>query len=107
MGILNDLSEVAHGDLLHQDPKVFCKAIVSTLLKCDVIISNLAETFNFYICKAKTLPIIAMLEDIMISLMKRMLKKKKIKPLIRFKMQYVLELESLLKIKRKRPNFML
>lgn len=65
MGILNDLFEVAYGDLLHQDPKVFCKAIVSTLLKCDVIISNLAETFNFYICKAKTLPIIAMLEDIM------------------------------------------
>lgn len=48
---------------------------MSTLPKCNVITSNLAKTFNSYICKARTKLIIDMLEEIRSCLMDRMFRR--------------------------------
>ena len=36
------------------NPKVFCRAFMKTHTKADVIINNIAETFNGYIINART-----------------------------------------------------
>lgn len=66
-----------HKDFMKQNPKSFCKAFINTLPNCDVITSNISETFNGYICKARWLLIIDMLEWIRTSLMERMYDKSK------------------------------
>ncbi|XP_010675433.3 uncharacterized protein LOC104891435 [Beta vulgaris subsp. vulgaris] len=58
------------------NPKVFCRAHVKTHTKCDVIVNNMAETFNGYIIHARAKHIIFMLEDIRTALMQRMVTKR-------------------------------
>ncbi|CAH9145075.1 unnamed protein product [Cuscuta epithymum] len=61
------------------NPHVFCRACVRRNSKCDVIVSNMAETFNGYIINARAKHIIFMafmLEDIRGALMQRMVMKR-------------------------------
>ncbi|XVE70366.1 hypothetical protein DITRI_Ditri10aG0066900 [Diplodiscus trichospermus] len=60
---------------MNQGPAYFCKAFVSIWPICDAITSNLAKTFNGYICKARTMPIINMVKEIRTCLMERMYQK--------------------------------
>ncbi|KAL2899948.1 Transcription initiation factor TFIID subunit 1 [Bienertia sinuspersici] len=58
------------------NPSLFCRAFVRINSKCDVIMSNMAETFNGYIIHARNKHLIYMLEDIQAALMQRMVLKK-------------------------------
>ncbi|CAH9091127.1 unnamed protein product, partial [Cuscuta epithymum] len=58
------------------NPRCFCRAYIRTTTKCDVIVSNMAETFNGYIINARAKHIIFMLEDIRGALMQRMVVKR-------------------------------
>ncbi|XP_057529822.1 uncharacterized protein LOC130808363 [Amaranthus tricolor] len=58
-------------------PHLFCRSFVKLDGKCDVILSNMVETFNNYIMNARSHHLIDMLEDIRTMLMKRMANKKK------------------------------
>ncbi|KAF2295275.1 hypothetical protein GH714_032407 [Hevea brasiliensis] len=46
-----DIDSKAYDEFIKQDPTIFCRAFINTLPKCDVVTSNLVETFNSYICK--------------------------------------------------------
>ncbi|XP_056698603.1 uncharacterized protein [Spinacia oleracea] len=58
------------------NPKLFCRAYLSTENLVDVIVNNMAETFNGYIINARTKHLIYMLEDIRSALMQRLITKK-------------------------------
>ena len=58
------------------NPKVFYRAFMKTRTKVDVIMNNIAETFNDYIINARTKHLIYMLEDIIIALMQRLVMKR-------------------------------
>ncbi|XP_048229493.1 uncharacterized protein LOC125369992 [Ricinus communis] len=62
--VFREVDPEAEDGFISKDPRVFCKAYKSTLPKCDNIDNNIAETFNGWICKAKLLHIIDMLEEI-------------------------------------------
>ncbi|KAF2308186.1 hypothetical protein GH714_036528 [Hevea brasiliensis] len=72
---LKDLDVKANEDFMKQDKRVFYKAFINTWPKCDVVTSNLAEAFNSYICKARTMPSISMFEESRSCLMERMYNK--------------------------------
>lgn len=57
-------SSTAVEDFLCKNPTRFCRAYLKTMSKCDVIVNNLAETFNGFILEARSKPLIYMLEDI-------------------------------------------
>lgn len=59
------------------NPKVFCRAFMDITTKVDVIVNNLAETFNGYIINARVKHLIYMLEDIRLALMQRLVIKRK------------------------------
>ncbi|KAL6569678.1 hypothetical protein OROMI_014192 [Orobanche minor] len=80
---LKTISCKAAEDLLQQNPRVFCRAYFSDVSKCDVVVSNMAETFNGYILKARAKHIIDMLDDIRTLLMERMVQKQKFHYLIK------------------------
>ncbi|KAL2937954.1 hypothetical protein RDABS01_021403 [Bienertia sinuspersici] len=46
------------------NPQVVCRAFLNTESKCDVVTSNMAETFNGYVIQARTKHIIYMFEEI-------------------------------------------
>ncbi|XP_050238110.1 uncharacterized protein LOC126687596 [Mercurialis annua] len=69
--MLEKESPLGHTNLIKQRPTVFCKAFVRMRPLCDVITSNLVETFNGYICKARQLQVVHMLEEIRTTLMER------------------------------------
>ena len=52
-----------------------CNCFCICTLKCDATDNNLCEAFNGTICKARTKPLLVMLEDIRTYLMERMFKK--------------------------------
>lgn len=58
------------------NPKVFCRRFMNTDTKVDVIVNNLAETFNGYIITARTKHLLYMLEEIRTALMQRFAVKK-------------------------------
>ncbi|XP_021743971.1 uncharacterized protein LOC110710015 [Chenopodium quinoa] len=58
------------------NPECFCRAFVKKDTRCDVIVNNMAETFNGYIINARTKHLIFMLEDIRSALMQRLVLKK-------------------------------
>ena len=58
------------------NPKVFYRAFMKTHTTIDVIMNNLAETFNGYIINARTRHLIYMLEDIITTLMQRLVLKR-------------------------------
>lgn len=68
-------NEEAYNYLLeHWDPKYWSLAFYSDFSKCDVIDNNMCETFNGVIIEARCKPIISMLEDIRIYIMRRLVK---------------------------------
>ena len=52
-----------------------CNCFCRCTSHCDVADNNLCEAFNGKICKARTKPLLVMLEDIKTYLMERMFKK--------------------------------
>ncbi|KAL2898953.1 EF-hand calcium-binding domain-containing protein 5, partial [Bienertia sinuspersici] len=76
---LEELKEVDHQAAIvfqSYNPKVFCRAFLSTTCKSDVITNNMAETFNGYIINARNKHLIYMLEDIRVALMQRLVQKR-------------------------------
>ena len=67
----------AKEDLLEHWPvQNWCAAFFSDIIKCDVIDNNMCETFNGVIVEARCKPIISMLEDIRLYVMKMLVTKK-------------------------------
>ncbi|XP_035830903.1 uncharacterized protein LOC110914631 [Helianthus annuus] len=62
--------------LLKQNPNWFNRCYLNTHTKCDVIVNNMAETFNGFIINARSKHIIHMLEDIRIQVMSRLVTKR-------------------------------
>ncbi|XP_074287815.1 uncharacterized protein LOC141612968 [Silene latifolia] len=76
---LSDMREVDHKAaeaFLACNPSVFCRAFINTTTKTDVIVNNMAETFNAYIIDARAKHVIYMLEDIEMTMMQRLALKK-------------------------------
>ncbi|XP_074281764.1 uncharacterized protein LOC141606508 [Silene latifolia] len=76
---LNELKEMDEGAAIRfqsYNPKLFCRAFMSTSMKSDIITSNLAETFNGWVINARTKHLIHMLEDIRASVMQRLVQKR-------------------------------
>ncbi|XP_076884004.1 uncharacterized protein LOC143532992 [Bidens hawaiensis] len=67
-----ELSPNAMEAYVKQNPKCFSRCFLDTPTKCDVIINNMAETFNGTIVQARSKHIIDMLEDIRVSVMSRL-----------------------------------
>lgn len=69
--------EKAKDDLLEKWPvQGWCQAFFSEIIKCDVIDNNMCETFNGVILEARCKPIISMLEDIRMYIMRRLVQKR-------------------------------
>ena len=67
----------AKEDLLEHWPvQDWCAAFFSDIIKCDVIDNNMCETFNGVILEARCKPIISMLEEIRVYVMKRLVAKR-------------------------------
>ncbi|XVF74327.1 hypothetical protein PTKIN_Ptkin13bG0101500 [Pterospermum kingtungense] len=79
---LDAMAELENGlaakeDLLEHWPvQGWCQAFFSDVVKCDVIDNNMCETFNGVILEARCKPIISMLEEIRIYVMKRLVLKR-------------------------------
>ncbi|XP_021714772.1 uncharacterized protein LOC110682751 [Chenopodium quinoa] len=76
---LEEMEEVNPGAVIafnKHNPNLFCRAFVKTTTKCNVILSNMAETWNGYIIHARNKHLIDMLEDIRAALMQRMVLKR-------------------------------
>ncbi|XP_074306173.1 uncharacterized protein LOC141641410 [Silene latifolia] len=58
------------------NPTLFCKSFINTTTKTDVIVNNMAETFNAYIIEVIAKHLIYMLEDIRSAMMQRLVLKK-------------------------------
>ncbi|KAM5568400.1 hypothetical protein ABKV19_016119, partial [Rosa sericea] len=52
-------------------PKHWCRAHFGTTMKCDVLLSNLCESFNAFILPARSKAVISCFEDIRVMMMKR------------------------------------
>ncbi|KAL2936564.1 Proline--tRNA ligase [Bienertia sinuspersici] len=71
---IQEMEEVKPGAIIAFDrhnPNLFCRAFMKPTTKCDVNLSNMAETWNGYIIHARNKQLIDMLEDIRASLMQR------------------------------------
>ncbi|XP_021722003.1 uncharacterized protein LOC110689530 [Chenopodium quinoa] len=73
---MKTISPAAVEDFIKQKPQAFCRYGFRTVTKCNLVVNNLAETFNGWILEAISKPIIHMLEDIRRALMERLFKKK-------------------------------
>ena len=73
---MENLNHVAIAGFKGANPKVFCRAFLKTDTKADVIVNNLAETFNGYIINARTKHLIYILEDIRTTLIQRLMMKR-------------------------------
>ncbi|XP_035846418.1 uncharacterized protein LOC118492469 [Helianthus annuus] len=72
---MKELDEEATQAFMSQNPKCFCRCYVSTEVKSDIIVNNMAETFNGYILQTRSKHIINMLEDIRVAIMSRLVTK--------------------------------
>ncbi|KAI3807078.1 hypothetical protein L1987_23000 [Smallanthus sonchifolius] len=71
---MRELNADATEEFIKQNPKCFCRCYLNTETKTDVIVNNMAETFNGYIIQSRSKHIIHMLEDIRVSIMTRLSK---------------------------------
>ncbi|WOL05714.1 hypothetical protein Cni_G14443 [Canna indica] len=78
MNELQATSLRAHEDFISVGVTKLCQAYISSSCKFDVVSNNISETFNGYILKARSKPIINMLEDIRRMLMARMQSKREL-----------------------------
>ncbi|CAH9133824.1 unnamed protein product, partial [Cuscuta epithymum] len=73
-----DKADIQAGtDLRKYSLKLWCKAYFRTEVKCDTVDNNLSEAFNSSLLKCRSKPLIPMLEDIRVGMMKRIAKKRK------------------------------
>ena len=56
----------------------FCRGYISERPKCEVVNNNICECFNNYILRARSRPIIDMLEDIRTTIMRRIIEKREL-----------------------------
>ena len=61
---MTELNRAAADEFRKADPNVFCRPYLKNLTKCDTIVSNMVETFNNYIMRARSKHLIDILEDI-------------------------------------------
>ncbi|XP_021993413.1 uncharacterized protein LOC110890146 [Helianthus annuus] len=73
---MKELLTEASEAFIKQNPRYFCRCYLSTDIKSDVVVSNMAETFNGFIIKSRSKHIINMLEDIRLAIMTRLARKK-------------------------------
>ncbi|XP_057517914.1 uncharacterized protein LOC130798837 [Amaranthus tricolor] len=73
---MEDVNPVAVDALRKCGPHLFFRSFVKLDGECDVILSNMVETFNNYIMNARSHHLIDMLEDIRTMLIKRLANKK-------------------------------
>lgn len=76
LGKMEEVSSAAVDAFNKYDPKVVCRAFMKTETNVDVIVNNLAETFNGYIINARTKHLLYMLAEIRTNLMQRLAVKK-------------------------------
>lgn len=72
---INDMMKISPDAVkafLKQNPKCFSRCFLNNHTKCDVVVNNMAETFNGYIIHARSKHIINMLEDIRKAIMTRL-----------------------------------
>ena len=74
---MEDANPVAVDAFKKCGPYLFCRSFVKLEGKCDVILTNMVETFNNYIMNARSHHLIYMLEEIRAMLMKRMANNKR------------------------------
>ncbi|XP_076902623.1 uncharacterized protein LOC143557434 [Bidens hawaiensis] len=67
-----ELSPDAVEAYVKQNPKCFSRCFLDTNTKCDLIVNNMAETFNGTIVQARSKDIIHMLEDMRVLVMTRL-----------------------------------
>ncbi|KAK9067585.1 hypothetical protein SSX86_011696 [Deinandra increscens subsp. villosa] len=72
---MNGLSEEAKTSFIEQNPKCFCRCYLDGDRKADVVVNNMAETFNGFIIQSRSKHIINMLEDIRVAIMTRLVTK--------------------------------
>lgn len=72
MDEMEELNPEAVVKFKEHNPTLFCRAFLKTSIKCDVITSNLAKTFNNYVMSARVKHLIDMMEDIRGALMNRL-----------------------------------
>ncbi|OMO49392.1 Transposase, MuDR, plant [Corchorus olitorius] len=78
MEVLKQMDSDAHEHLVtNWDPRFRSLAYASDISKCDVIDNNMCECFNGVILEARHKPIISMLEDIRVYVMRRIVRNKK------------------------------
>ncbi|CAH9070455.1 unnamed protein product [Cuscuta epithymum] len=73
---MKNITPAAVSSFRSHNPTCFCRAFVRTTSKCDVNVSNMAETLNGYIIHARAKHTIFMLEDIRGALMQRLVVKR-------------------------------
>ncbi|XP_071905621.1 uncharacterized protein [Coffea arabica] len=64
MELLRQQSELAHQWLADKDPKTWSRSHFRVGLDCDILVNNMCESFNAVLLKARSLPIIGMLQTI-------------------------------------------
>ncbi|KAK1411785.1 hypothetical protein QVD17_32525 [Tagetes erecta] len=69
---MKEMSTDATTAFLNQNPRCFCRCFLEIGSKSDVIVNNMAETFNGYIIQSRSKHLINMLEDIRVSIMTRL-----------------------------------
>ncbi|XP_022033043.1 uncharacterized protein LOC110934163 [Helianthus annuus] len=69
------VDEEATDAFTKQNPKCFCRCYLNIENKTDVIVNNMAETFNGFIIQSRSKHLIQMLEDIRLAVMTRLVTK--------------------------------
>ena len=72
MELLRQQSELAHQWLADKDPKTWSRSHFRAGMDCDILVNNMCESFNAVLLKARSLPIIGMLQTIYLYLLRRM-----------------------------------
>ncbi|XP_024164163.1 uncharacterized protein LOC112171170 [Rosa chinensis] len=59
-----------------RNPRHWCRTHFDTVLKCDVLLNNLCQSFNVFVLPARSKPVISCFEDIRVKLIKRVAMRK-------------------------------
>lgn len=68
---LGDIDEEAPKDLVKYTPQTWCSTYFDTLCKSIMVDNNFIESFNAWIFEERNIPVIKMLEEIRLKIMKR------------------------------------
>ncbi|GKC38689.1 hypothetical protein Tco_1051073 [Tanacetum coccineum] len=72
MGEIKEIDEKTYDYLIQRNPNSLCRAFFSVDIKCPTFKNRISESYHKAIIVQRSKPIIIMLEDIMIYLMKRL-----------------------------------